>query len=104
MTSAVKLGIFMLIILTILGYFVLKIEDVNLRRGATKELSATFDSTAGLNKKSDVRVAGVPVGKVLDIELRPDGKAEVKMEIARNVQLHKDAFARIANLGLLGEK
>src|SRR5947209_14003335 len=104
MSSAAKVGIFMLVILAVLGYFVLKIEDVKLNRRGTKELSATFDSTAGLNKKSDVRVAGVPVGKVLDIKLRPDGKAEVSMEIDRDVQLHNNAFARIANLGLLGEK
>src|SRR5436189_5637623 len=104
MTSAAKVGIFMLVILAILGYFVLKIEDVNLNRRGTKEISATFDSAAGLNKKGDVRVAGVPVGKVLDIKLRPDGKAEVKMEIDKDVQLHGNAFARVANLGLLGEK
>ena len=104
MSSAAKVGIFMLVILAVLGYFILKIEDVNLHRRGVKEISATFDSTAGLNKKSDVRVAGVPVGKVLDIKLRPDGKAEVTMEIDKDVQLRGNAFARIANLGLLGEK
>src|SRR5689334_5104283 len=104
MSSAAKVGIFMLVILVILGYFILKIEDVNLHRRSVREISATFDSAAGLNKKGDVRVAGVPVGKVLDIKLRPDGKAEVTMEIDKDVQLRGNAFARVANLGLLGEK
>src|SRR5436309_7537321 len=105
MSSAAKLGIFMLIILAVLGYFVLKIEDVKIGRGkGTKTISAVFDSVAGLDNKSSVRVAGVRVGKVKDVRLRPDGKAEVDLEIDKDVQLHGNAFARVANLGLLGEK
>jgi phospholipid/cholesterol/gamma-HCH transport system substrate-binding protein len=105
MSSAAKVGIFMLIILAVLGYFVLKIEDVKIGRGAgTKKIHAVFDSVAGLDNKSSVRVAGVRVGKVTDVRLRPDGKAEVELEIDKDVQLHTNAFARVANLGLLGEK
>src|SRR5258705_8226659 len=106
MSSAAKIGVFMLIILAILGYFVLKIEDVKIGRGAgTKKITAVFDSVAGLDNKSSVRVAGVRVGKVTDVRLRPqDGKAEVELEIDKDVQLHTNAFARVANLGLLGEK
>ncbi len=105
MSSAAKVGIFMLVILAVLGYFVLKIEDVKIGRGAgTKKVTAVFDSVAGLDNKSSVRVAGVRVGKVKDVRLRPDGKAEVELEIDKDVQLHGNAFARIANLGLLGEK
>jgi len=105
MSSAAKVGIFMLIILGVLGFFVMKIEDVKIGRGAgTKKITAVFDSVAGLDNKSSVRVAGVRVGKVTDVRLRPDGKAEVELEIDKDVQLHSNAFARVANLGLLGEK
>jgi phospholipid/cholesterol/gamma-HCH transport system substrate-binding protein len=106
MSSAAKVGIFMLIILAILGYFILRIEDIHIRRGGgQREVTAIFDSVAGLDDKSKVRVAGVPKGKVTKIRLRPeDGKAEVTMEIDRDVPLHRNAFARVANLGLLGEK
>ncbi len=105
MSSAAKVGVFVLIILAILGYFVLKIEDVKIGRGGgTKTVSAVFDSVAGLDNKSSVRVAGVRVGKVKDVRLRPDGRAEVDLEIDKDVQLHGNAVARVANLGLLGEK
>ena len=105
MSSAAKVGAFMLIILGILGYFVLKIEDVNIRRGGgTKKVTAIFDSVAGLDNKSAVRVAGVRVGKVANIKLRDDGKAEVTLELDRDVKLHQNASAHVANLGLLGEK
>ncbi|HEY8132164.1 MAG TPA: MlaD family protein [Thermoanaerobaculia bacterium] len=105
MSSAAKIGIFMLIILAILGYFILKIEDIHPSRKGTRTVVAIFDSVAGLDNKSKVRVAGVPVGTVTDIELRKeDGKAKVTMEIDSDVQLRSGAFARVVNLGLLGEK
>src|SRR5947199_7624001 len=105
MSSAAKVGVFMLIVLAILGWFILKIEDIPVGRGhEARTVKAVFDSVAGLDKKSAVRVAGVRVGKVTDIRLRPDGKAEVTMELDRDVQLHQNAAAHVANLGLLGEK
>src|SRR2546421_668815 len=105
MSSAAKIGAFMLVILGILGFFILKIEDVKVSRtGNHKKVTAIFDSVAGLDKGSAVRVAGVRVGKVTKIDLRDDGKAEVEMEIDKDVQLHANAQAHVANLGLLGEK
>src|ERR1700730_10897158 len=105
MSSAAKLGIFMLVILAVLGYFVLKIEDVKIGRGAPlRKVTAIFDSVAGLDNKSAVRVAGVRVGKVSNIKLRPDGKAEGKLDVDPDLVLHPGASAHVANLGLLGEK
>ncbi len=105
MSSAAKVGAFMLIILAILGYFVLKIEDIQIDRGGgTRTVTAIFDSVAGLDAKSAVRVAGVRVGKVDKIRLRDDGRAEVTIEIDGEVQLRRNATASVANLGLLGEK
>jgi phospholipid/cholesterol/gamma-HCH transport system substrate-binding protein len=105
MSSAAKVGVFMLIILAILGYFILKIEDVQIGHGTgARKVVAIFDSVAGLDNKSAVRVAGVRVGKVSNIKLRPDGKAEVTLDVDPDVVLHPGASAHVANLGLLGEK
>jgi phospholipid/cholesterol/gamma-HCH transport system substrate-binding protein len=105
MSSAAKVGAFMLVVLGILGYFVLKIEDVQIGHGSgARKVTAVFDSVAGLDNKSAVRVAGVRVGKVSNVKLRPDGKAEVTLDIDPDVVLHPGASAHVANLGLLGEK
>jgi len=105
MSSAAKVGAFMLVVLGILGFFVLKIEDVQIGHGAgARKVTAVFDSVAGLDNKSAVRVAGVRVGKVSNVKLRPDGKAEVTLDIDPDVVLHPGASAHVANLGLLGEK
>ncbi len=105
MSAAAKVGLFMLIILVIAGFFILKIQDIQLQGGgATKTVKAVFDSVAGLDVRSAVRVAGVRVGKVSDIELTPDGRAVVTLELNKDVQLHQGASARVTDLGLLGEK
>lgn len=105
MSSAAKVGVFMLIVLAILGYFILKIEDVQIGHGTgARKVTAIFDSVAGLDNKSAVRVAGVRVGKVSNIKLRPDGKAEVTLDVDPDVVFHPGGSAHVANLGLLGEK
>ena len=104
MSSAAKVGLFMLVILAVIGYFVLKIEDVDLARGRnSRKIRIAFDNVAGLEAKSAVRVAGVRKGKVTAIDVA-NGKATVEMEIDDDVPLFENASARVANLGLLGEK
>ncbi|HEV8661350.1 MAG TPA: MlaD family protein [Thermoanaerobaculia bacterium] len=105
MSPAAKVGVFMLIILGILGYFILKIEDIDISRGkGTRQVKVIFDNVAGLDEKSAVRVAGVRKGKVSKIRLLPNGKAEVTLEIDDDVPMRSNASAHVANLGLLGEK
>jgi phospholipid/cholesterol/gamma-HCH transport system substrate-binding protein len=105
MSSAAKVGIFMLVILGIVGYFVVKIEDIRIgRAGGVREVTAVFDNAAGLNEKTDVRIAGVPAGSVRKIELTEDGKARVILDVNADVPMYENASAQIASLGLLGEK
>ena len=105
MNSAAKVGLFMVVILAVLGFFILKIEDIPLRRGAeARSIAVMFDSVAGLDEKSAVRVAGVRVGKVADIRLTSEGRALVTLQIDRDVVLHQGASAKVVELGLLGEK
>jgi len=105
MTSAAKVGIVMLIALAVLGYFVLRIEDISLSRSKTTHVvKAIFDDVAGLDDESAVRIAGVRKGHVTDIKVLPDGRAVVTMQVDDDVPLHGNAQAKVANLGLLGEK
>lgn len=105
MTSAAKVGIVMLIALAVLGYFVLRIEDINLSRSrTTRVVKAVFEDVAGLDDESAVRIAGVRKGHVTDIKVLPDGRAEVTLQVDDDVPLHANAQAKVANLGLLGEK
>jgi phospholipid/cholesterol/gamma-HCH transport system substrate-binding protein len=105
MSNAAKVGVVMLIALAVMGYFVLKIEDVSLSRSRSmRQLKATFDDVAGLDDESAVRIAGVRKGHVTDIKVLPDGRAQVTMKVDDDVPLHANAQAKVANLGMLGEK
>jgi phospholipid/cholesterol/gamma-HCH transport system substrate-binding protein len=105
MSSAARVGIVMLIALAVLGYFVLRIEDINLSRSrTTREVKAIFEDAAGLEDESAVRIAGVRKGHVTSVRALPDGTAEVTMVVDDDVPLHADASAKVSNLGLLGEK
>jgi phospholipid/cholesterol/gamma-HCH transport system substrate-binding protein len=105
MSSAAKVGLVMLVALAVLGYFVLKIEDIDLRRGhPTRTIEVLFDNVAGLEDGSAVRIAGVRKGKVRKIQVEKDGRARVTLEVDSDVPIHSNASAQVANLGLLGEQ
>ena len=71
-------------------------------------LVASFGRIGGLIQGATVRLAGVPVGRVGEIQLPSAGAAQVRVEllIARRVQdrIRADSVARIETLGLLGDK
>jgi len=104
MTPAARIGLFMLAGLIILGVFIIKIEDIPVgERGDRLEVSARFPSVAGLDRKAPVRIAGVRVGKVEEINL--DGaEALLHLSLDPHVRLHQGAWAQITSLGMLGDK
>lgn len=105
MSHAAKVGIVMILALAVAGYFILKIEDVSLSRSkGQREVKAVFDDVAGLDDESAVRIAGVRKGHVTDIKVLQDGRAQVTLKVDDDVPLHANATAKVANLGLLGEK
>jgi phospholipid/cholesterol/gamma-HCH transport system substrate-binding protein len=103
MPTALKVGIFAVVCLVTLGYFILKIEDLPWSGRSGRAVDVAFDNVAGLDDKASVRVAGVRVGRVDGIALR-DGRARVTLRLEAPVRLGAGASARLANLGLLGEQ
>lgn len=103
MSQAVKVGIFATVALVAAGVFVLRIEDMSLFGPEGTRLVATFDSVAGLDDKSAVRVAGVRVGRVDGIGLE-DRQAQVGILLEQPLGLTEGTRARIANMGMLGDK
>jgi phospholipid/cholesterol/gamma-HCH transport system substrate-binding protein len=69
------------------------------------ELTARFSAIDGLSKGSDVRVSGVKVGQVADIQIEPATfLAVVRLVIDPAVKLPKDSLASVTSEGLLGGK
>ncbi len=67
------------------------------------DVTATFESVAGLSEGASVQVAGVPVGRVAWMEV-VGGRAKVHLELEQEAKLRTDARAQIRARSLLGEK
>src|SRR5262245_18825691 len=103
MSSAFKVGIVAILGLVLLGWLIWRIEDINPFRKEGHRVDASFTSVAGLDDKAAVRVAGVRVGRVDGIRLEGN-RALVTLLLEKPVPLRQGASARIANMGLLGDK
>lgn len=71
----------------------------------TYPLFAKFDRVDGVRKGSEVRISGIPVGKVVESQLDQDSLlAKIKLELDRNIQLPADSSLEITTDGLFGKK
>lgn len=104
MTREIRIGIFVGAALLILVVFIFIVGDLaTLFRTPGYPLSVEFTSAAGLEKRAPVKMAGVEIGLVKDIQLS-GRKARVIMDIDAGVKVPKDSEATFSMAGLLGEK
>src|SRR4051812_26503047 len=71
--------------------------------GPTRSYAAVFRDASGLIPGDDVRIAGVRVGKVQDVDLMGTN-ARVTFSVARNQRVYADTTATIEFLNLLGTR
>jgi len=77
--------------------------DTDLGRGGY-ELVAKFRKAEGLNRGSDVRIAGVKVGSVRDMTLDPQSyRAVISISMRGGVEVPEDSSAKITAASLLGD-
>lgn len=73
------------------------------RLGPGYELRAAFPNVDGIEVGTDVRVAGVKVGRVSAVELNPQTYfAEARLRLPQRIVLPTDSAALIQSDGLLG--
>ncbi len=71
--------------------------------GSGYELRASFRSLEGVSVGSDVRLAGVKIGAVTDMELDVETyRAEAKVQIRDGIEIPDDSAIVISSEGLLG--
>lgn len=99
-----KVGLFLAIALFIMATVIFIVGDLTvLFRKSGYVLHADFETAAGLEKRTVVKMAGVSIGYVKEIRLK-GVRAELTFSIDPGVDIYKDSRATMASLGLLGEK
>ncbi len=100
--DAVKLVIFMVVTSLATGLLVVTIG--NLSFGKTEDYRAVFTDATGLNKGDDVRIAGVRVGTVEDIEVYKQKYALVTFNADADANLNQGTKATIRYRNLVGQR
>jgi len=93
------------VLLVAVGFIIFAFRSANLSSGGEDgyEVVVQFDDASGLVTGTDVRMAGVKIGTVVDQRLNPDTYfAEVTLGISEAIRLPSDTSARIIPDGLLG--
>lgn len=70
----------------------------------TYSVRATFGNVSGLKRGALVEMAGVNVGKVSNISLGENDRAQVELLINNGVKITDDAIASIKTQGIIGDK
>ena len=102
----ISVGIFVtigLLLFTAAVYFIGKQQKIF---GDYFTLNSTFNNVSGLQEGSNVRFAGIVVGKVDLIEIIGDSLVNVSMSIENDVKrfIRKDSRASIGSEGLMGSR
>lgn len=103
----ILVGAFMAAGLLALFFLAMKVSNLGaLNQGDSYRVLAHFDNIGGLKVKSPVTMAGVEVGRVMDIYYDPqDFRAVAVLGIYSQFdEIPDDTFAKILTAGLLGEQ
>lgn len=100
--TAIKFGVYaaVMVVLTAFLFFIFG----QYRTGVTQKYSAVFSDASRLKSGDSVRVAGIRVGTVNDVTLRPDKKVVVKFDTDRGIVLTTGSKAAVRYLNLVGDR
>jgi phospholipid/cholesterol/gamma-HCH transport system substrate-binding protein len=105
----VKVGIFVLMALGVLGTLVFMIGEQGKIFDEHKEFRAAFKDVQGLTKGSPVRMGGVDIGSVKNLGYGTNSKddtiyVEMNVVATQAARIRVDSIAEVKGKGLLGDK
>jgi phospholipid/cholesterol/gamma-HCH transport system substrate-binding protein len=107
-TSPVKLGLFIIIGVSLLVLAIFLVGDKNALFSKTFEVKAYFNDIQGLRSGATVRLSGIDVGSVSNVSIVDDatGRIEVRMNLVEDIKrfIRTDTKATISTEGLVGSK
>ncbi len=93
------------VLIIAIGFAIITYGRSNLQPVDGYSLQARFSSVDGIGTGSDVRIGGIKVGVVSEMELDPKTyEAVITLQLRDEVQIPEDSSAGIVSSGLLGNK
>jgi phospholipid/cholesterol/gamma-HCH transport system substrate-binding protein len=89
---------------TLAATFILAVTIANERGGSTSSYRARFLDVTSLNPSDEVRMSGVRVGQIDDVEIVDRTQAEVTFSVDRKWKLSAGATATIKFRNLIGQR
>tara|TARA_X000000368_G_scaffold62096_1_gene43907 strand:- start:729 stop:1169 length:441 start_codon:yes stop_codon:yes gene_type:complete len=93
-------------VIIVAGWFILTVVSKSEKLsnvGETTKYVASFNDVSGISVGSDIKLAGVTVGKVLELKLdEMNYTAEMVLGIKRKIKIPNDSEIIITSEGLLG--
>ncbi len=103
MTSAFKAGLFVFCAIASLIYMTTRITQNRFAFAGVKRYYAKIHDATGLLTKSKIKMAGLDVGQIENIELL-DKQARVTLIIGGEVSIKANAAVSVKSIGFLGDK
>ena len=93
-----------LVLVLAIGFFIYVLNSTNvMNRDDGLNLKASFRSADGIHVGTDVRLAGVKVGSVSNLDLNVETyRAEAKLAIENQIDIPDDSALTVSSEGLLG--
>ena len=100
--TLIKVGIFTAAMLLVAAMLVVVFGEF--RFASENTYHATFKEASRLKAGQDVRIAGVPVGNVKGLELKPDYTVDVTFDVNKRYQLYTSTRAVVRYENLVGDR
>jgi len=100
----ITVGIFVFLGIVSLAVMAIRLGEVGGIGASGYQVKAMFNDAGGLRAGADVMIAGVVVGRVDDVHLTGDDKAELILRIDSGINITRDAIASIRTKGIIGER
>lgn len=97
-------GFFVLLGILSLAYMSINLGKLEIIGKKGYIVYAKFDKAGGIKQNAIVEIAGVEVGTVKSVKITGDYRAQVEIEIDKDIKLQEDAIASIKTKGLIGEQ
>ncbi|MGM0568033.1 MAG: MlaD family protein [Elusimicrobiota bacterium] len=97
--ARIKTGLMIAGAILAAGFVIINLGDVGFREKYS--FYVLFEDIADLPPQAAVKISGVEVGRVKEVELY-NGRARVRVKMEKDIDLRKNAQAKIMRMGLIG--